>query len=137
MIAGISSTKPELAQERFLLGYRGSDGGVRGVTKAISSSLRRIGTGEVSEIELPCGSAVSCIGTRDSKLSGELTETGKDLAFPTWYIRIYVPLPNGTAFVTEMATPTVAGSDTFSTMFGNTVGSIRVFHADGWRLITS
>ncbi|WP_406172600.1 hypothetical protein [Streptomyces sp. NBC_00996] len=113
------------------------DGGVRGAVKAIASSLRRIETGEVSEIELPCGSAVSCIGTRESKLSGELTETGESLAFPTWYICVHVPLPNDTTFAMEMATPTAVGWDTLSTMFGNTVSSIRLFHADGSPLITS
>ncbi|MFD3925949.1 hypothetical protein [Streptomyces sp. NPDC058614] len=111
--------------------------GVLGVVTAISSSLRRIGTGEVSRIELPCGPAVSCVGTRESTLTGELTESGESLTFPTGYIRVYVPLPNGTIVVMEMSTPTMAGWDIFSTMFGNTVSSIRLFNADGSPLITS
>jgi hypothetical protein len=114
-----------------------TDGGVRGAVKALLSSLRRTETGEVSEVELPCGWAVTCIGTRDSKLSGELTETGESMVFPTWYIRVFVPLPNGTSVVLEMSTPTTAGWDVLSTMFGNTASSIRLFQTDGSPLITS
>ncbi|MFD5627770.1 hypothetical protein [Streptomyces sp. NPDC127072] len=111
--------------------------GVPGVVAEISSSLRRVETGDVSRIELPCGPAVSCVGSRESKLTGELTESGETLTFPTGYIRVYVPLPNGTTMVMEMSTPTMAGWDVFSTMFGNTVSSIRLFNADGTPLITS
>ncbi|MER6628864.1 hypothetical protein ABT301_11550 [Streptomyces sp. NPDC000987] len=114
-----------------------ADGGVPGVTKEISAGLRRIKAGEVSEVELPCGYAVSCIGARDSRLTGDLTGTGEDITFPTWYIRVYVPLPNGTTFVLEMETPTMTGWDVFSTMFGNTVSSIRLYGTDGSRLITT
>jgi hypothetical protein len=112
-------------------------GGVAGVVKEISSSLRRINAGEVSEIELPCGVAVSYIGSRESKVIGELTESGENLTFPTSYIRVYVPLPNGTTLVMELSTPTGAGWDAFSMMFGNTVSSIRLFTADGSPVITS
>ncbi|MFF4401405.1 hypothetical protein [Streptomyces sp. NPDC001480] len=113
------------------------EGGVRSAAKAIASSLRRAGAGEIAEVELPCGWAVSCIGARDAQLAGDLTETGESLTFPTWYVRVYVPLPNGTTVTMEMATPTPAGWEAFSTMFGNTVSSIRLFHADGSPLITS
>jgi hypothetical protein len=112
-------------------------GGVGDAVKAIAEHLDKLGDAEVSEIELPCGSAVSYIGSRDDKLIGELTDTGEELTFETWYIRVYVPLPNGTSLVMEMSTPTMAGWETFSTMFGNTVSSIRLFHADGTPLITS
>lgn len=113
------------------------DGGVARAVKEISSSLRRVDAGEVSEIELPCGPAVSYIGSREAQLTGELTESGEKLTFPTSYIRVYVPLPNGTTLVMEMATPTEVGWDTFSTMFGNTVSSVRLFAADGTPMITS
>ncbi|MGW7241666.1 hypothetical protein [Streptomyces sp. NPDC054804] len=112
-------------------------GGVRGVTKAIASGLRRTGTDEVSEVELPCGLAVSCIGTRDTTLTGELAADGQPATFPTWYIRVHVPLPNDSMVIMEMQTPTMAGWEVFSTMFGNTVSSLRLFRADGSRLITS
>lgn len=111
--------------------------GTRDTVKAISASLRRLDGGEVSRIELPCGSAVSCIGARDDKVIGELTDSGEGFTFPMSYIRVYVPFPNGTTLMMEMSTPTAAGWDMFSTMFGNIVSSIRLFHADGSPLITS
>ncbi|GGV31130.1 hypothetical protein GCM10010277_14590 [Streptomyces longisporoflavus] len=102
---------------------------------AIASSLRREDMGEVTEIQLPCGPAVSCTGTREDKVTGELTEDPQGLALPTSFIRVYVPLPNGTTLVMEMSTPTPAGWDPFATMFGNIVSSIRLFEADGEPLI--
>ncbi|MEU1128416.1 hypothetical protein ABZ383_00880 [Streptomyces sp. NPDC005900] len=102
---------------------------------AIASSLRREGLGETAEIHLPCGPAVSCVGTRDDKVSAELTESPDGLTIPTSFIRVYVPLPNGTTLVMEMSTPTPVGWDTFSTIFGNIVSSIRLFTADGTALI--
>ncbi|WUC42948.1 hypothetical protein OG692_14050 [Streptomyces cellulosae] len=110
---------------------------VAGAARNIASSLRRVAAGEVSEIELPCGLAVSCIGTQQPQLPGELTETGESLPFPTAFIRVYVPLPNGTTLVMEMGTPTMEGWDLFSTMFGNTVSSICLYNANGSALITS
>ncbi|MFF4760602.1 hypothetical protein [Streptomyces sp. NPDC001292] len=112
-------------------------GNVQGMLKAFVSALRRTGMDEVAEIELPCGAAVSCIGTREESIPGDLMESGESLTYPTSYIRVYVPLPNGTSLVMEMATPTMAGWDIFSTIFGNLVSSIRLFHADGSPLITS
>jgi hypothetical protein len=111
--------------------------GIPAQVKALAHSLRQADTNEVSELELPCGAAVSCIGTRESKLIGDLIETGESIVFPTWFIRVYVPLPNGTIVVMELSTPTLVGWDTFSTMFGNVVSSIRLFTADGSPLITS
>ncbi|MFD7435867.1 hypothetical protein [Streptomyces sp. NPDC059861] len=105
--------------------------------KAIAAGLRRVKAGEISRIDLPCGPAVSCIGTRDSNLTGDLTETGEALQFPTSFIRVYVPLPNGTTVIMEMGTPTMDGWDVFSTMFGNIVSSIRLFRADGTPLVTT
>jgi hypothetical protein len=37
----------------------------------------------------------------------------------------------------EMGTPTMEGWGLFSTMFGNTVSSIRLYNANGSALITS
>ncbi|MFC8130041.1 hypothetical protein [Streptomyces sp. NPDC057302] len=102
---------------------------------AIASSLRREDAGEVTDIQLPCGPAVSCIGTRDDKVTGELTEDPQGLTISTPYIRVYVPLPNGTTLMMELSTPTSVGWDSFSTMFGNIVSSIRLFDADGEALI--
>jgi len=121
----------------FLVDSPEADGGVRGATKAIASALRQVEAGEVSEIELPCGFAVSCIGSRDAKLAGEMTESGESISFPTWYIRVHVPLPNGTTFILELSTPTMVGWDLFSTMFGNVVSSIRFYDFDGSSVITS
>ncbi|MGW2682598.1 hypothetical protein ACWC6I_05465 [Streptomyces sp. NPDC001414] len=112
-------------------------GGVRGTAKALAAGLRRTGTDEVSEIELPCGPAVSSVGARETELTGDLTGDGAAETFPTWHIRVCVPLPNATTVIMEMQTPTMAGWDVFSTMFGNTVSSLRLFTADGTRLITS
>ncbi|MBM7169956.1 hypothetical protein JQK87_16330 [Streptomyces sp. G44] len=98
---------------------------------AIASSLRREGMGETTEIQLPCGPAVSCVGTREDKVSAELTESPDGLTIPTSFIRVYIPLPNGTTVVMEMSTPTPVGWDTFSTLFGNVVSSVRLFTADG------
>lgn len=110
---------------------------LRGTVKVIAAELRRLGEGEVSRIELPCGWAVSHVGSRDVKVLGELTETGEDFIFSTPFIRVYVPLPNGSTLVMEMSTPTTPGWDMFSTIFGNIVSSIRLFRVDGTPLITS
>ncbi|MCM1973650.1 MULTISPECIES: hypothetical protein [unclassified Streptomyces] len=99
--------------------------------RTIASGLRRTTPDEVSELELPCGPAVSAIGTRTATLTGDMTETGENLVFPTSFIRVYVPLPNGAILVMELSTATMAGWDMFSTMFGNIVSSIRLFRADG------
>ncbi|OON80953.1 hypothetical protein B1H18_10410 [Streptomyces tsukubensis] len=103
--------------------------------RTLASDLRRVSAGEVTEIDLPCGPAVSCVGTRQERMSGEMMHAGAPLAFPTAFIRVYVPLPNASTLVMEMCTPTMVGWDAFSTMFGNIVSSIRLFHADGSSLI--
>ncbi|MBJ6634067.1 hypothetical protein [Streptomyces sp. I5] len=110
---------------------------LQGTVRVIAAELRALGEGEVSRIELPCGWAVSHVGTRDVKVLGELTENGEGFTFSTPFIRVYVPLPNGRTLVMEMSTPTTPGWDMFSTMFGNIVSSIRLFRADGSPLITS
>lgn len=114
-----------------------SPAGTANPVKAIASNLRRSGAGEVSEAELPCGPAVSCVGTRQERIAGDMIDSGAPAEFATAFIRVYVPLPNGSALVMEMATPAMVGWDVFSTMFGNIVSSIRLFNADGTPLITS
>ncbi|MFJ9158145.1 hypothetical protein ACIRPS_15245 [Streptomyces griseoviridis] len=111
--------------------------GTQNAVRDIASNLSRAEAGEVSQIDLPCGSAVSCIGTRSEAVAGDLTGSEESVTFPVGYIRIFLPLPNGTTLLMEMATPTMVGWDIFSTMFGNTVSSIRLYRADGSRLITS
>ncbi|MEV6796466.1 hypothetical protein AB0M87_31795 [Streptomyces sp. NPDC051320] len=115
-----------------------SPDGVANPIRAIAASLRRTGSGnEVTEIELPCGLAVSCVGTRQERVTGELADAGLPAVFATSFIRVYVPLPNGTTFVMEMDTPTMTGWDTFATLFGNIASSIRLFNTDGSALITA
>ncbi|MEY2242568.1 hypothetical protein [Streptomyces sp. BF23-18] len=97
----------------------------------MGSSMRHLGIGQVSEIELPCGPAVCCIGDRKGSLDGSLTGSGKDEAVRTSFIQVQVPLTNGTAVVMEMGTPTPEGWDVFSSMFAGVVKSVRLFDAEG------
>lgn len=97
----------------------------------LGSTMRHLGMGQVSEIELPCGPAVSCIGTRKGSLPGSLTASGADEAILTSFIQVQIPLANGTALVLEMGTPTPAGWDVFSAMFAGTVKSVRLFDESG------
>ncbi|MEU9209054.1 hypothetical protein AB0D27_14145 [Streptomyces sp. NPDC048415] len=101
----------------------------------IGSSMRHLGIGQVSEIQLPCGPAVSCIGNRKGSLDGSLTASGKDETVWTSFIQVQVPLTNGTALVLEMGTPTPDGWDVFSAMFAGVVKSLRLFDADGEPLV--
>ncbi|MEU4926981.1 hypothetical protein AB0G54_10820 [Streptomyces yokosukanensis] len=97
----------------------------------LSSTMRHLGIGQVSEIELPCGPAVSCIGTRKGSLPGSLTTSGTDEPIVTSFIQVQVPLINGTALILEMGTPTPAGWDVFSAMFAGVVKSVRLFDDSG------
>lgn len=97
----------------------------------MGSSMRHLGIGQVSEIELPCGPAVCCVGDRKGSLDGSLTGSGKDEPVPTSFIQVQVPLTNGTAVVMEMSTPTPEGWDVFSSMFAGVVKSVRLFTAEG------
>jgi hypothetical protein len=101
----------------------------------IGSSMRHLGIGQVSEIQLPCGPAVSCIGNRKGSLDGSLTASGKDETVWTSFIQVQVPLTNGTALVLEMGTPTPDGWDVFSAMFAGVVKSLRLFDAEGEPLV--
>ncbi|MET9409465.1 hypothetical protein ABZX90_27420 [Streptomyces sp. NPDC002935] len=97
----------------------------------LGSSMRHLGIGQVSEVELPCGPAVCCIGVREGSLDGSLTESGKDETVRTSFIQVQVPLTNWTVVVLEMGTPTPEGWDVFSSMFAGVVKSLRLFNADG------
>ncbi|MFD4564604.1 hypothetical protein [Streptomyces sp. NPDC058475] len=97
----------------------------------IGSAMRHLGIGEVSEIELPCGPAVSCIGNRKASVDGSLTASGTDEVFWTSFIQVQVPLTNGTVLVLEMSTPTPEGWDVFSSMFAGVVKSVRLFNDAG------
>ncbi|MFG3248082.1 hypothetical protein [Streptomyces sp. NPDC048187] len=111
--------------------------GIPAVVEEISSGLRFAKVGDVSVIELPCGAAVACVGNREDEIPGELLDGERGAALSTSYIRVYVPLPNETTVLMEISTPTMSGWETFSTMFGNIVSSIRLFKADGSPIITS
>ncbi|MFF3410225.1 hypothetical protein ACFYW8_29315 [Streptomyces sp. NPDC002742] len=97
----------------------------------MGSSLRHLGIGQVSEIELPCGPAVCCIGDRKGSLDGSLTASGEDEPVRTSFIQVQVPLTNGTAVVFEMGTPTPDGWEVFSSMFAGVVKSVRLFDTEG------
>ncbi|MFF1294120.1 MULTISPECIES: hypothetical protein [unclassified Streptomyces] len=97
----------------------------------IGSTMRHLGLGQISEIELPCGPAVSCIGTRKSSLDGSLTVSGEDEPIWTSFIQVQIPLTNGTAVVMEMGTPTPDGWDVFSSMFAGVAKSVRLYNGAG------
>lgn len=99
--------------------------------RAIAAALRGLDMGEVSEIKLPCGPAVCCIGTRKAMADGALTSSGQDEPIWTSFIQVQVPLTNGTVVVLELGTPTAEGWDVFSSMFAGVVKSIRLFDAAG------
>ncbi|WP_267714276.1 hypothetical protein [Streptomyces sp. CoH17] len=107
------------------------------LVEEISSALRLAKMGDVSVIELPCGSAVACIGNREAEISGELLDGEQGVTLPTSYIQVYLPLPNETTVLMEISTPTMSGWELFSTVFGNIVSSARLFAADGSPLTTS
>ncbi|WP_432095185.1 hypothetical protein [Streptomyces sp. bgisy100] len=95
--------------------------------QATMAALKALNIGEVREISLPCGPAVSCIGSRRAALTGALTPSGNDEPFWTSFIQVQIPLSNGTAAVFELATPTQEGWDVFSSMFAGVVKSVRIF----------
>ncbi|MDH6217767.1 hypothetical protein [Streptomyces pseudovenezuelae] len=97
----------------------------------LASTMRHLGIGQIGEIVLPCGPAVSCIGTRKGTLDGSLTASGSDEPVVTSFIQIQIPLNNGTALVLEMGTPTPKGWDVFSAMFAGVVKSVRLFNDSG------
>lgn len=101
----------------------------------LGSSLRHLGTGKVTEIELPCGPAVSCVGSRTASLDGSLTASGTAEPVMTSFIQVQIPLNNGTLLVLEMGTPTSEGWEVFSSMFAGVVKSVRLFDEAGKELV--
>ncbi|MEU6120654.1 hypothetical protein [Streptomyces sp. NPDC047123] len=94
-------------------------------------ALRALGQGDVDEILLPCGPAVSWVGTRQALIEAALAPSGHDEPFWTSFINVQVPLSNGTAVVLEMTTPTQEGWDVFSSMFAGIAKSVTLFDAHG------
>ncbi|WP_326694255.1 MULTISPECIES: hypothetical protein [unclassified Streptomyces] len=101
----------------------------------IASSMRYLDSGQVAQIDLPCGPAVSCIGNRQAPVDGSITASESDEAVWTSFIQIQVPMSNGTVLMMEMSTPTAEGWETFSSMFAGVVKSIRLFDVDGEPLV--
>ncbi|MEV6761006.1 hypothetical protein AB0N16_10220 [Streptomyces sp. NPDC051105] len=103
----------------------------------LGSTMRHLGMGEVTEIELPCGPAVSCIGTRKGSLPGSLTASGSDEPVVTSFIQVQIPLSNGTVLLLEMGTPTPQAWEVFSAMFAGVVKSVRLFNESGKPMVMS
>ncbi|CAM5646716.1 putative protein OS=Streptomyces tendae OX=1932 GN=GUR47_18060 PE=4 SV=1 [Streptomyces tendae] len=101
----------------------------------VGSTMRHLNIGQVDEINLPCGPAVSCIGTRKTNLDGSLTASGKDEPVWTSFIQTLIPLCNNTLLTLEMGTPNREGWDVFSSMFAGVVKSVRLFDAAGKPLV--
>lgn len=101
----------------------------------IASTMRHLGLGQIDEVTLPCGPAVTCVGNRSIAIDGSLTRSGQDEPIWTSFIQVQVPLSNGTVLVLEMATLTVEGWDTFSSMFAGLVKSVRLFDGQGAPLV--
>ncbi|WP_105975574.1 hypothetical protein [Streptomyces geranii] len=101
----------------------------------IASTMRHLELGQIGEVRLPCGPAVTCVGNRSASVDGSLTESGR--AEPIWtsFIQVQVPLDNGTVLVLEMGTPTIEGWDVFSAMFAGIVKSVRFFDDQGALLV--
>ncbi|MGW7275483.1 hypothetical protein ACWGH5_33790 [Streptomyces sp. NPDC054864] len=104
-------------------------------TGFLATTLRHLNIGQVEEVDLPCGPAVTCVGNRLGKVDGSLTESGQPEPLWTSFIQVQIPLDNGTALVLEMGTPTPEGWDTFSAMFAGVVKSVRFFDEKGKPLV--
>ncbi|WP_282702950.1 hypothetical protein [Streptomyces sp. CC219B] len=101
----------------------------------IAATMRHLELGQVDETRLPCGPAVTCVGSRPSSIDGSLTQSGQDESIWTSFIQVQVPLNNRTLLLLEMGTPTVEGWDVFSAMFAGIVKSIRFFDYQGAPLV--
>jgi hypothetical protein len=101
----------------------------------IATTMRHLELGQIGEVELPCGPAVTCVGNRSSGIDGSLTQSGQDEPIWTSFIQVQIPLNNGTVLLLEMGTPTVEGWDVFSAMFAGIVKSVRFFDVDGAPLV--
>ncbi|MGW0470412.1 hypothetical protein [Streptomyces coeruleorubidus] len=101
----------------------------------IATTMRHLELGQIGEVQLPCGPAVTCVGNRSSGIDGSLTQSRQDEPIWTSFIQVQIPLNNGTVLLLEMGTPTVEGWDVFSSMFAGVVKSVRFFDADGAPLV--
>ncbi|MGC0330237.1 hypothetical protein RKD23_003227 [Streptomyces sp. SAI-170] len=101
----------------------------------IATTLRHLALGQVGEVQLPCGPAVTCVGNRRSEVDGSLTPSGQDESIWTSFIQVQIPLDNGTVLLMEMGTPTVEGWEVFSAMFAGVVKSVRLFDDQGAPLV--
>ncbi|MEU4468874.1 hypothetical protein AB0G20_35175 [Streptomyces sp. NPDC024017] len=101
----------------------------------IATTMRHLELGQIEEVQLPCGPAVTCVGNRSSNVDGSLTQSGQDEPIWTSFIQVQIPLNNGTVLLLEMGTPTVEGWDVFSAMFAGVVKSVRFFDIDGAPLV--
>ncbi|WP_367044180.1 hypothetical protein [Streptomyces sp. Je 1-332] len=101
----------------------------------IATTMRHLDIGQVDEVKLPCGPAVTCIGARHASVDGSLTDSGEDEPIWTSFIQVQIPLSNQTVLVLEMGTPTAEGWDTFSAMFAGVVKSVRFFDEHGLPLV--
>lgn len=101
----------------------------------IATTMRHLELGQIGEVQLPCGPAVTCVGNRPSSVDGSLTQSGQDESIWTSFIQVQIPLTNGTVLLLEMGTPTVEGWDVFSAMFAGIVKSVRFFDSDGAPLV--
>ncbi|MFE0175288.1 hypothetical protein ACFWZ2_23505 [Streptomyces sp. NPDC059002] len=101
----------------------------------IATTMRHLDIGEVTEVMLPCGPAVTCVGSRTAMVDAALTQTGQSEPITTSFIQVQIPVNNGTAVVLEMGTPTAEGWDTFSAMFAGIVKSVRFFDDHGGPLV--
>ena len=101
----------------------------------IATTMRHLELGQIGEVELPCGPAVTCVGNRSSGIDGSLTQSGQDEPVWTSFIQVQIPLNNGTVLLLEMGTPTVEGWDVFSAMFAGIVKSVRLFDDSGGPLV--
>ncbi|MET9733903.1 hypothetical protein ABZZ79_25585 [Streptomyces sp. NPDC006458] len=104
-------------------------------TGFIASTMRHIELGQVGEVHLPCGPAVTCVGNRPASIDGSLTRSGQDEPIWTSFIQVQIPVSNGTVLLLEMGTPTVEGWDVFSAMFAGVVKSVRFFDEQGTPLV--
>lgn len=101
----------------------------------IATTMRHLELGQIGEVKLPCGPAVTCVGSRRAAIDGSLTQSGQEESIWTSFIQVQIPLTNGTVLVLEMGTPTVEGWDVFSSMFAGVVKSVRFFDDDGAPLV--
>ncbi|MFI1421037.1 hypothetical protein ACH4VX_24280 [Streptomyces sp. NPDC020731] len=101
----------------------------------IATTMRHLELGQVGEVQLPCGPAVTCVGNRSASVDGSLTQSGQDEPIWTSFIQVQIPLNNGTVLILEMGTPTVEGWDVFSAMFAGIVKSVRLFDDSGAPLV--